>query len=140
MSGAGIIADNERAMPAVGDLVNLYIIEVGFVGGRVVRREPGFLGVEFDLPQSLERDLLIRKLFTSGVENMAGHTSAWASTIATLRVIWSRRSMQVSRAPAPSGAVDRVSVRLPAQSLMIAPRAEPPRLADLGAQRRKLAA
>ena len=140
MSGAGITADNERAMPAVGDLVNLYIIEVGFVGGRVVRREPGFLGVEFDLPQSLERDLLIRKLFTSGVENLAGHTSAWASTIATLRVIWSRRSMPVSRAPAPSGAVDRVSVRLPAQSLMIAPRAEPPRLAELGAQRRKLAA
>jgi hypothetical protein len=45
--------------------------------------------VEFDLAGSMEHDLLIRKLFTSGLDNTSVSVSAWCATIAMLRSIWS---------------------------------------------------
>jgi hypothetical protein len=51
-----------------GERVRLFINEVGFVPGRVVRQTERFLAVAFEATDSVEHDLLIRKLFTSGFQ------------------------------------------------------------------------
>ena len=45
--------------------------------------------IEFELPPSIERDLLIRKLFTSGLDTTAVTASIWAVTIGMIKRIWS---------------------------------------------------
>jgi cellulose synthase (UDP-forming) len=140
LSGIGIVADANRAMTAkVGERVRVYLAEVGFVAGTVVRLTGHFLSVHFDLPPSVERDLLIRKLFTGGLEAATVKASALSATGAMLRSIWSNRT--ASAAPEPEVMVATPApVKLPARSLVIAPRPDRVRLAELVAERRKLAA
>ena len=52
--------------------------------GRIIRQSDRFFALQFDLPQSIERDLLIRKLFTRGVKASAEVDSKSAATIAIL--------------------------------------------------------
>ena len=67
LSGAAVIADLDRALVSkVGENVRVFIAEVGFVAATVVRHRGQFLAVRFNLPPCIERDLLIRKLFTAG--------------------------------------------------------------------------
>src|SRR5262249_39651902 len=96
---------------------------------KVVRQTGRFLAVEFKLSTSLERDLLIRKLFTSGLDTTAVSVSTWSATIAMLRSIWSTRAELPVQVPpaAPDTRVVSLPIsteteRLPARSLVIPPR------------------
>ena len=114
--------------------MRLYIYEVGFVAGIVVRRSGQFLGVQFELQPSIERDLLIRKLFRAGMQASGVKTSAWAATAALLASIWTARSARAAE-PQHNPAAP-VSDTLPAVSLAVAPSAAAPNLQALGAARR----
>ena len=67
----------------------MFITEVGFVAATVVRYTGGLLAVRFNLPPGVERDLLIRKLFTAGLDATTVNASAFSSTRALLMSIWS---------------------------------------------------
>jgi cellulose synthase (UDP-forming) len=141
LSGIGIVVDGNRPPPTIGEAVRLFVTEVGFVSGNVARRGDGFVGVQFDLPPSVERDLLIRKLFTAGLDAVAVSSSAWLAAGAMLRTIWSHQTAVVASPVAPeSTRVPESLVKLPAESLVILPHAERARLAEIGEQRRQLAA
>ena len=93
LSGTGIEADPDRPPPAdVGDTVRVFIAEVGFIPGTVVRQIGRVLGVKFILPASMERDLLIRKLFTSGLDTTYVRASGWAVVRAMFQSIWKART------------------------------------------------
>lgn len=140
LSGVGIVADPERALTVdVGQRVKLYLTEVGFVTGTVIRCMGRFLSVQFDLPPCVERDLLIRKLFTGGLDAATVTASAWSATGAMLGTIWSNRS--ALPAPAPETIIaTSPPAKLPARSFVIDPRPERARLGTLSAERRKLVA
>jgi cellulose synthase (UDP-forming) len=139
MSGVGIVADASRALAArVGENLQVFIVNVGFVAGRMVRQDGLFLAVEFNLPDSVERDLMIRKLFTAGFDTANVSASAWSATWALLSSIWWTRS-SLSQ-PASSTTVVLPTEKLPAQSLIIPPRIQSASLAELGEKRRALAA
>jgi cellulose synthase (UDP-forming) len=141
LTGAGIRIAAARVMPAPGEAVTLRLSEVGSLAGTVVRRDGGFFGVRFNLPASLERDLLIRKLFTGGLDAEAEPATAWSATTAMLKVIWSHRATMHKAGLGEQPAIgSKASDKLPAVSLVIAPKKGQVRLGDLGAQRRGLAA
>jgi cellulose synthase (UDP-forming) len=137
LSGVGIVVADQRRVPVLGEKVRLHLAEVGFVAGSVTRGDGNFIGVEFDLPVSLERDLLIRKLFTAGRDAVSVSTSALTATMMMLKTIWSQKSItaNVPGADETDGQAER-SGRLPAQSLVIAPRHAKIRLAEISGQRR----
>jgi cellulose synthase (UDP-forming) len=139
LSGVGIMADHQRANAAhVGDALRVFIMEVGFLTGTVARQFDNMLGVSFKLSPSVERDLLIRKLFTAGLDTTSVSTSAWSATGAMLRSIWTIRTATPANAPIS----DSVSPteKLPAESLVVPPQAHTPRLDELVEQRRAIAA
>ena len=143
LSGVGLVADIDRAPAAHdGDRVRVFITEVGFVAGTVVRQRGGFLGVQFDLPASVERDLLIRKLFTSGRDTTNVNASAWLATCDMLKSIWGMRTEMLEQTmEETSNVVVAFPIeKLPARSLVIAPQPQPSRFADLAEQRCKIAA
>jgi hypothetical protein len=113
--------------------VRLFIAEVGFVAATVVRRAGQLLAVHLNLPPSVERDLLIRKLFTAGLDATTVNASAFSSMRAMLMSIWSAGAGptkgEALAVPGPP------SDRLPAQSLVILARPASERLADLAARR-----
>ena len=69
-----------------------------------VRKSEDFLGVQLNLRRSIERDLLIRKLFTAAVANVSVDVSVLAATGMVLKSIWS----------APTVAVQTVAEAIPA--------------------------
>jgi len=142
LSGVSIAANPARALTASpGERVRLYVTEVGFVAGTVVRRAGLSLSVQFDLPPCVERELLIRKLFTGGLEASTVKASAWSATGSMLKTIWLNRAAAPGASPAPAPAIETPpSTKLPARSLVIEPRPQPARLESLSGQRRKLAA
>jgi cellulose synthase (UDP-forming) len=141
LSGVGIEQEPATAPYDVGDAVSVYIAEVGFIAGNVVRQGEQKLAVQFDLPSSVERDLLIRKLLTAGNDTKHVASSALAASRAMLTSIWSMRTeMQQERVAAPDVAPAALAEKLPAQSLRIDPRPQAVPLAELGDSRRALAA
>jgi cellulose synthase (UDP-forming) len=143
LSGTGLEADLNRALPAsVGDTVRVFITEVGFIAGTVVRQRGRFLGVKFILPASVERDLLIRKLFTAGLDTTYVLTSGWAVTRAMFQTIWQLRTDMLKRTAEKTADVGVALPveKLPAQSLAISPRPQIVRLSDLSEKRRAIAA
>jgi cellulose synthase (UDP-forming) len=142
LSGVGLKGDAERALAAcAGDHVRVFITEVGFVAGTVVRQVGQFLGIQFDLPPSVERDLLIRRMFTTGLNTTNVTGSAWLATSAMLKSIWQMRTGMLERAAdkAPVVAASPIE-KLPARSLLIPPRPQRLSLSDLGEKRRAIAA
>jgi cellulose synthase (UDP-forming) len=143
LSGAGLEADSDRALAAgLGDAVRVFVTEVGFIAGTVVRQIDRFLGVEFILPASVERDLLIRKLFTAGLDTTSVRTSGWAVTRAMFQSVWQMRTDMLNR-PADKAAdviVAAAVAKLPAQSLTISPQPQLVRLSELSEKRRAMAA
>ena len=120
LSGAAIIADENRALAThSGERARVFITEVGFVAATVVRQAGQFLAVHFDLPPCVERDLLVRRLFTAGLDATTVHASALSSTAAMLMSIWAtgttRSNVEVSAPALPPAAVEK----LPAQSLVV---------------------
>ena len=143
LSGVGLVADTDRAPAAHdGDRVRVFITEVGFVAGTVVRQRGGFLGVQFDLPASVERDLLIRKLFTSGRDTTNVNASVWLATCDMLKSIWGMRTEMLEQAAEEtSNVVVAFPIeKLPARSLVVAPQPQRSRFSDLAEQRCKIAA
>jgi cellulose synthase (UDP-forming) len=57
----------------------VFLAQVGFVEGVVIRRTNEFVGIQFKLLPSIERELMIRKLFTAGRDNTVVETSAFAA-------------------------------------------------------------
>jgi cellulose synthase (UDP-forming) len=134
LSGVAIIADESRALATkLGQPVNLFIGQVGFVSATVVRQVGQILALRFNLPPCVERDLLIRKLFTAGLDATAVSASAWSSTGATLLSIWSTGTMEPK--VEPSAPLVAIFEKLPAESVVILAHPAPQRLADLAAKR-----
>ncbi len=131
LSGAGVVLEAVLERPlAIGEPVRLFIKGVGFIAGTVARRNGSFLGLRFDLPPSVERDLLIRKIFTSGLDTTAVSVSTWAATLGMIGRIWTVPTTHriVARVPA---AAATPSGTLPAETLVVPPRRPERRLADL---------
>jgi cellulose synthase (UDP-forming) len=116
----------------------MFLAEVGFVEGNVVRKSGDLLGVHLNLPPSIERDLLIRKLFTAAVANVSVDVSATAATGMLLRSIWSASSAPAN--PAPGETAVAAIEKLPPTSLVIPPRAPEIPLDKIVAARRAIAA
>jgi cellulose synthase (UDP-forming) len=128
-------ADTDKTLAArTGDSVSVFITEVGFVSGTVVRQTGRLLSVQFILPPSVERDHLIRKMFTVGLDTTSVDASAWSGTSAMLKSIWGMRTEMLKRpAERTSDVVSATPVeKLPARSLVIAPQ---PRVASFGLRR-----
>jgi cellulose synthase (UDP-forming) len=117
----------------VGEHVRVFIAEVGFVAATLVRLTGRLLAVRFDLPPCVERDLLIRKLFTAGRDATTVNASAFSSTGALLMSVWSPGRRPVGIEPPATPAA--ISDKLPARSLVILALPAPQRLADLAAER-----
>lgn len=136
LTGVAIVADENLALATkFGETARVFIAEVGFVPVTVIRQTERFLAVHFHLPPCVERDLLIRKLFTAGLDATTVTASALSSTGAMLMSIWSAggRPSAVESKPAivPVLALEE----LPAQSLVVLSRVQPERLAVLAADR-----
>jgi len=123
---------------ATGAPMRLFIKGVGFVPGIVARGSGSFLGIRFDLPASVERDLLIRKIFTSGLDTTAVNVSTWSATLGMIRRIWSVPTT-TSAKPVAAGPAASVA-KLPAASVVILPRQRDHSLTDLAEERAALAA
>jgi cellulose synthase (UDP-forming) len=137
LSGLGIRIDPERALAAqAGNVVRIFLPEVGFLRGVAVRRSDDFLGVHIDLPPSIERDLMIRKLFTGAVSNVSVDVSVTTATVMLLRSIWAAPSALPQQSPE----TETIKEKLPATTLVIPPRVQVTPLDDYVAARRALAA
>jgi cellulose synthase (UDP-forming) len=141
LSGAGIEIDSDKVHSArVGDSVRVFIAEVGFVAAAVVRQEGRLVGVQFDLAASIERDLLIRKLFTGGIDTTNVSISVRSATGAMLQSIWGMRTEMLDHAAERTpDFVDMPVEKLPAKTLVILPKREFLNLSYLAKQRRAIA-
>jgi cellulose synthase (UDP-forming) len=136
LSGVAIVADENRALATKkGERARIFLAEIGFVAATVVRQSGRFLAVQFDLPPCLERDLLVRKLFTAGLDATTVNASALSTTSAMLMSIWSTGTTKPEPQVAPQVLAAPV-VRLPAQTRVIEPQQQGQRLADIAAQRK----
>jgi cellulose synthase (UDP-forming) len=136
LTGAAITADQNLALATKPrESARVFIVEVGFVKATVVRQNGRFLAVHFDLPPCVERDLLIRKLFTAGLDATTVTATALSSAGAMLMSIWSAgsrpRKVEVDAMTIPLSAAEK----LPAQSLLVISRQQPKHLAKLAAER-----
>ena len=139
LSGVAIMVDFDQQLAIkVGEYARIFIKEVGFVPGSVVRQSDRFLALQFDLSRSIERDLLISKLFTRGINAATELTSAPAAAMAMLGSIVKVRSQTPHQ---ETGIVSSQPVeRLAAESLVIRPLAGRRRLVEIGAERQSFAA
>lgn len=139
LTGAGVICDDTSTRsPMAKEEVTVLVREVGFIRGRVARRDGTFLGLEFSLGPSVERDLLVRKLFTSGMVATSIGASAWSVTSAILKSIWTAPSAKLSATADRDSQSDSSAStdKLPASSLVVLP-ASGPRDDNLLAARQK---
>jgi len=139
VSGVAILVDADQHLETkVGEYARIFIREVGFAPGLIVRQADQFLALQFDLPHSIERELLISKLFTRGVNTTTEACSAQMATIALLGSIVTLRSgsIQSQDKTAPSAPVEKLA----AESLVIQPSDQRRCLAEIGAARQSFAA
>ena len=135
MSGVALAGS---ALPAADAPVWVWLHEVGQVRGRVARVRDGVAGIAFDLPESVERDLLIRKIFTSGLDTTTVTASVWSVTVGMLRQIVSLNARVPLRlGPAPAEPPDE---KLVAATRVVPPTHAVRRLAELAGARTELAA
>lgn len=140
LSGAGITLEPDRlAQFSTGDVVGIAIAGVGTIKAFVARVGAAFIGVQFDLAESLERDLLIRKIFTSGLNAHTATVALHSVTFGMLRRIWSarmeiRKSLETGTPPerAPAAATEE---KLPAETFLLQPKRATISLAELAADR-----
>jgi len=141
LSGAGILSDRGDLFAGeVGEPIKVLVSEVGFIPGRIARLMGNLLGVKFDLGPCLERDLLIRKLFTSGLAATSVKATAWSATAALLEsIILAPSPTAVANSDAKDGVQSAPPNKLPAESLVIPPHVERPHWGDLAGERRAVA-
>ncbi|WP_407184606.1 glycosyltransferase family 2 protein [Bradyrhizobium centrosematis] len=128
LSGAGVLLGSSIDGPRPGEPLRMHIMQVGWVDAMIVQQRGQLIGVQFKLPQSLERDLLIRKLFTVA-RLKANGAVACSVNRAMLKNIWSMAAPlpQIAKNGAKSATL-LPAERLPAESLLIRPQ---PRIDDL---------
>lgn len=141
LSGAGLLPGPGGSIDASdGEVVQLFIPEVGYIPGRTARHSGQLVGIHFELGPSLERDLLIRKLFTSGLVATTVSTSAWSTTVALLESIWSTpTAAQGADAHEEPANTPQAPPQLPADTLVMPPHAQQCHWAELANQRRGVA-
>lgn len=142
LSGAGIVTRSPDVYADhVGERLKVFITEVGFVPGTVVRTSGELVGIHFDLLPGIERDLLIRRLFTSGDLATNIDVGSWEGTAAVLRSIWATPTHMPLPAPEQSGALAAkvAPAKLPAASLVVMPEAGLHDWEEEVAQRREVA-
>ena len=141
LSGAGLLTNADQSIPGqAGDGLKVFVAEVGFIPAHIARLGQQFLGVRFDFDGGVERDLLIRKLFTSGLVATTVSASAWSATAAILKSVWSSPSAAAQEAEAERDTKDVLaSAKLAAQSSVVLPRAALNDWTDLARQRRAVA-
>jgi cellulose synthase (UDP-forming) len=110
------------------------------VAATVVRQTGRFLAVHFDLAPCIERDLLVRKLFTAGLNATTVNASAFSSTGAMLMSIWAVGTSWSDHELAEQVLPTAPTEKLPAEALVIPSQSEPRRLAKIAAERRSIAA
>ena len=132
LSGVQLELDQDGSMDArVEDSVRIFIADVGFVSGTLVRRRENSLAVQFNLPQSVERDLLLRKMFTAGRDATKVDTSAWSATGAMIKSIWALRTEMLERPTVESDITPTHVGKLPARSFVVKPCPRPAHLSGL---------
>jgi cellulose synthase (UDP-forming) len=136
LSGVAIVADENRALATKADeKARVFLAEIGFVAATVVRQSGRFLALHFDLPPCLERELLVRKLFTAGLDATTVNASALSTTSAMLMSIWATGTTRPE--PQAITAEPGVSVaKLSAQSRVVEPMKQAQSLAEVAAQRK----
>jgi len=142
LSGAGIYTKEGEAFAGEeGELLKVFLLEVGLVPGKIVRHSGRLLGIKFHLGPCVERDLLIRKLFTSGLAGTTVKATAWSTTAAVLEsIILAPSPMAADEAATAAGAIRKPRPKkLPPESLVVLPLAEQPRWAKLASERREVA-
>jgi len=123
---------------AVGAQLRLYLKDVGNIMGRVARVGGDNLGISFELSRSIERDLLIRKLFTSGLDATAVTASVWMATIGMIKRVWTVNSTTIHETAAVETIIK--DVKLPAQTLVLQPSHRTQTLSNIASDRKASAA
>jgi cellulose synthase (UDP-forming) len=121
LSGAGVTLGSGIDCPRAGEPLRVHIMQVGWVDAVIAQQRSRLIGVRFKLPQSLERDLLIRKLFTVA-RLKRNDVVACSVNRAMLKNIWSMAAplphiVAGGAKPAPLSPTER----LPAESMVIRP-------------------
>ncbi len=106
--------------------------------GRVARVGGDNLGISFELSRSVERDLLIRKLFTSGLDATAVTASVWMATIGMIKRVWTVNSTTIHETAATETIIK--DVKLPAQTLVLQPSHRTQTLSTIASDRKASAA
>jgi len=121
LSGIGLRgAEDAISTWRSGDPLSVYVSMVGWVPARLARLSKGGIGVHFVLGDRVERDLLVRKLFTGGLNTAADSATALSVTMGLLKRIWTARMDQtLSAAPAEDDTTPVAS--LPKATLVLAP-------------------
>ena len=137
ISGVGLQRSDETLESwRSGDPLSVYLSAVGWVPAHLARLSEGRIGVQFALPDRIERDLLIRKLFTGGLNTAADAATAVSVTVGLLKRIWTARMDHVAP-EAPLAEAAEVVVSLPKESFVLPPsatRADLAAMADLAAK------
>jgi cellulose synthase (UDP-forming) len=141
LSGAALhlqTDDGEFEAPPIGSTLRVFLPEVGFVHAAVARSGNGLIGIHFDLSASIERDLLIRKLFTNDMNTLTETKGLFHVSLGLLKSIWTMQNIKA--ASQPEAVVEPAEEILSPRSRVIEPNIEPKKLTKIAEQRRQLAA
>ena len=116
---------------AVGDKVAVKLADVGRVDGEIVRSNEAAVGIEFDLPESVERDLLIRKLFTSGYDPAGVTASVWSVTAGMLQRVFTLDASIKDDPETFEATPDIDEAKLPAMTYVMPPASGGPSLDEI---------
>jgi cellulose synthase (UDP-forming) len=140
LAGVGLAADPDT-MSRIAHLkqVRIFLSQVGFVNGVVARHSDQLVGIQLVLPDSLERDLLISKLFTKGRNTAEAPISAGAALMAMLATIVTLKYRNVAQSP-PREAPSVAGPPLPAATYVLPPRVRTVNLSAVAHEREALVA
>ena len=115
LGGAQVTLD-PKVVPGIarGDWLWVAIAGVGEVPAEVVRVVGTWarLGLRFHLPRSAERDLLIARLFTHGLDNATRNDNGWAVSLGMLSRLTAADHVPFVAQPAPPQPPEMVSAEL----------------------------
>ncbi|MCW5751463.1 MAG: glycosyltransferase [Alphaproteobacteria bacterium] len=138
LSGAAVrLPDGAPRLPS-GAALQLILPAVGPLRASVARHFADHLGLRFELPPSPERDLLIRKIFTSGVNTPEANVSGLAVTLGLLGRIFTLQDSgrsDMSASGADTTVTRQPAQRLPAETALMPPDPPGPKLAELARSR-----
>lgn len=119
VSGTGLTIPEGISLDE-GETISVVIREVGPVRGWVARKRGNAMGVAFHLPESIERDRLIRKIFTSGLNTIKIDASTWSVLFELLKRIFTLDASLAARAALtePEAVPEE---KLPSVSLLVPP-------------------